>query len=150
MRVKDPRINMCVISGKVAKEYEERVSKDGDYINGKVGIEVFNLSYDSGTRKREYKPIAIEVKVLGRPDSKQGSPLAVMRTLSVGDRAVFTGCFEADFWRPKDSPEKEYSKTYIQASRIQTFESEEKAPTRQKAPGQAEIEQGASEDDIPF
>lgn len=147
MSVKDPRINVCIVSGKVAREYEERHSQNGEFVNGKVGIEIFNLSYDSSTKKKEYKPIAIEVKVLGRPDSKPGSPLAVMRTLNVGDRAVFTGCFEADFWNPKDNPGKEYSKTFIQANRIQTFESEEKP---KPAPKQTEIEEPIPEEDIPF
>lgn len=148
MSVKDPRINMCVLSGKVSKEYEERASKDGDFINGKVTIEIFNLSYDSNTKKREYKPIAIEVKVLGRPDSKPGSPLAAMRSLKVGERAVFTGCFEGDFWFGKDNPEKEYSKTFIQASRVQTFETEDKPAPKTK--GDLEPDEPVTEDDIPF
>lgn len=148
MSVKDPRINMCVLSGKVSKEYEERASKDGDFINGKVTIEIFNLSYDSNTKKREYKPIAIEVKVLGRPDSKPGSPLAVMRNLKVGERAVFTGCFEGDFWFAKDNPEKEYSKTFIQASRVQTIEAEDKPAPKTK--GDPEPDEPTTEDDIPF
>lgn len=146
MSVKDPRINVCVVSGKVSKEYEERASKDGDFINGKVTIEIFNLSYDSATRSKVYKPISIEVKVLGRPEAKSGSPLAVMRGLKVGERAVFTGCFECDFWNPKDNPEKEYSKLFIQVSRVQTFESEEKS----KPAAQTETEAGTTEDDIPF
>lgn len=150
MSVKDPRINVCIVSGKVSKEYEERNSQNGDFVNGKVMIEIFNLSYDSNTKKKEYKPIAIEVKVLGRPDSKPGSPLAVMRGLKVGERAVFTGCFECDFWSPKDNPDKEYSKLYIQANRIQTFEAEEKPAPKPKTPEQAEVEQGETEDDIPF
>jgi single-stranded DNA-binding protein len=146
MSVKDPRINMCVLSGKVSKEYEERVG--GDYINGKVSIEIFNLSYDSKTQKKEYKPIAIEVKVLGRPEAKGGSPLGVMRTLKVGDRVVVTGRFECDFWRPKDNPEKEYSKLYIQASAVQTFEAEDKPAPKTK--GDPEPDAPTTEDDIPF
>jgi single-stranded DNA-binding protein len=145
MSIKDPRINVCIVSGKVTKEYEERHTQSGEYVNGKVTIEIFNLCYDKETKKKEYKPIAIEVKVLGRPDSKPGSPLAVMRSLKVGDRAVFTGCFEGDFWTYN---EKECSKLFIQANRIQTFEAEDKP--RPKTPEQAEVEQGTSEDDIPF
>lgn len=148
MSVKDPRINMCVLSGKVSKEYEERHSQSGEYVNGKVSIEIFNLSYDSKTQKKEYKPIAIEVKVLGRPEAKGGSPLGVMRTLKVGDRVVVTGRFECDFWRPKDNPEKEYSKLYIQASAVQTIESEDKPAPKTK--GDPEPAAPTTEDDIPF
>lgn len=148
MSIKDPRINVCIVSGKVSKEYEER--PNGDFINGKVTIEIFNLCYDKETKKKEYKPISIEVKVLGRPDSKPGSPLAVMRGLKVGERAVFTGCFECDFWNPKDNPEKEYSKLFIQANRIQTFEAEDKPAPKPKTPEQAEVEQGETEDELPF
>lgn len=141
MSVKDPRINICVVSGKVSKEYEERTG--GEYVNGKVSIEIFNLCYDKETKKKEYKPITIEVKVLGRPDSKPGSPLAVMRGLKLGERAVFTGCFEGDFWTYND---KECSKLFIQASRVQTFEADDKPKTT----AQTETEAGTTEDDIPF
>jgi len=145
MSIKDPRINVCIVSGKVSKEYEERQS--GEFVNGKVTIEIFNLCYDKETKKKEYKPIAIEVKVLGRPDSKPGSPLAVMRGLKLGERAVFTGCFEGDFWTYND---KECSKLFIQASRVQTFEAEDKPAPKPKTPEQTEVEQGETEDDIPF
>jgi hypothetical protein len=145
MSVKDPRMNVVIVSGKVSKAYEERASANGEFINGKVSIEIFNLCYDKATQKKEYKPITIEVKVLGRSDSKPGSPLAVMQGLKLGDRAVFTGCFEGDFWTYEG---RECSKVFIQASRIQTFESEEKpaAKPRPAAPDNEEI----PEDDIPF
>ena len=145
MSIKDPRINVCIVSGKVSKEYEER--QNGEFVNGKVTIEIFNLCYDKETKKKEYKPISIEVKVLGRPDSKPGSPLAVMRGLKVGERAVFTGCFEGDFWTYND---KECSKVFIQANRIQTFEAEDKPAPKPKSHEQTEVEQGETEDDIPF
>jgi len=150
MSVKDPRINACVLSGKVSVAYEERYSQSGDYANGKITMEVFNLSYDSATKKREYKPIPIEVKVIGKPEAKSSSPLGVMRELKVGDRIVVTGRFEADFWRPKDNPEKEYSKLYIQASAVQTFEAEDKPAPKPKPVEQTETEAGTTDDDLPF
>lgn len=143
MSVKDPRINMCVLSGKVSKEYEERAG--GDYINGKVSIEIFNLSYDKETKKKEYKPITMEVKVLGRSDAKPGSALYIMRGLNVGDRVVVTGCFEADFFQYQG---KECSKTFIQASRVQTIEAEDKPAPKTK--GDPEPDAPTTEDDIPF
>lgn len=141
MPVKDPRINAFVVSGKVSKDYEERAN--GDYINGKVTMEIFNLCYDRETKKKEYKPIAIEVKTLGRPDAKQGSTLAIMRGLKVGDRIVVTGALECDFWMHQ---EKQCSKMFIQASRVQTFESEDK-PAAKAAPAQDEPDEDG---DLPF
>lgn len=146
MPVKDPKFNSYFVTGKVSKEYEERQA--GEFINGKIHIEVFNLSYDATTKSKVYKPSTWEVKTMGRPDSRPGSPLAEMRALKVGMRCAVAGSIEEDFWSPKDNPEKEYSKKWINANRIGALETEDKPAA--KKPEQAEVEAGTTEDDFPF
>lgn len=145
MSVKDPKFNNYTVTGKVSKEYEERQA--GEFINGKVSIEVFNLSYDTATKSKVYKPSTWEVKTMGRPDCKPGSTLAEMRRLKVGMRVGVTGKIEEDFWSPKDNPDKEYSKKWINANFIGALEADEPAP---KTKGDPEPDEPTTEDDIPF
>lgn len=145
MSIKDPRINTVVVSGKVVETCQERQGQS-DYVNAKVKIEIFNLYWDNQTKKKEYKPITKEVKVLGRDDSKPGSSLAVMRDLKEGDLIVITGSMECDFWTWND---KECSKEFIQATRIQGLERKTPAPSPDRQTQTAD-EEPPSEDDIPF
>ena len=145
MSVKDPRFNNYFVTGKVSKEYEERQA--GEFINGKISIEVFNLCYDSATKAKVYKPSTWEVKTMGRPDSKSGSPLAEMRALKVGQRVGVGGSIEEDFWSPKDNPEKEYSKKWINANRIGALEVEDKPAPKSTDPAP---DGPVTDEDIPF
>lgn len=143
MSVKDPKMNYCSVSAEVVEPMQERVS--GAYVVGKVKIKIFNLAYDKEAKKEVYDPGFMEVKTMGKAEGLSPySPLAVMRKLKEGDKAIFEGEIRWDYWVYND---KKCSKMYIDARKIGSLQKDE---PKAKPVEQTETEAGTTEDDLPF
>ena len=137
MSVKDPHINQICLSLKATGEPESKTF--GEKTVKKAKAEVWQLTRDRETKEYRNRAYDLEVKGWGKAAEAIGK-------LKAGDVFVAQGRLEADLFVYN---EKDCQKMFLNAFTITAFEFAS-APPKAKTEAQAEVEQGATEDDIPF